>query len=198
MGLKEAQQKLDDVTNLEADVARLEDADLAVDLWSHRLWLTGQARRLGARGDDVDDLVQETLLWAWEHSGNRQPHLGLRYWLYLILRRNWFASLQSRYRQRRLKSRLTDGDGPPGRPRTRTAPRGGTSPCPDTGVYDMLAGLSARQADVAEARYMGGYTYDETAVMLNLPVSTVTGRLNQARRKLKTGAGRGLAGGHLE
>jgi RNA polymerase sigma factor (sigma-70 family) len=181
MGLKEAQH---DVTNLEAGVARLEDADLAVELWSHRLWLTGQARRLGARGDDVDDLVQETLLWAWEHSGNRQPHLELRYWLYLILRRNWLASLQSRYRQQRLKSRLTDGNRPLDRPRTRTAPRGGTPPHPDTGVYDILAGLSDHQADVAEARYMGGYTYNETAVMLGLPVSTVTGRLNEARKKL--------------
>jgi DNA-directed RNA polymerase specialized sigma24 family protein len=161
--------------------------ELADELWSHRAWLTSQAARMRAkgRGDvDADDLAQETQLWAWEHWDRRQPHWHLRYWLWLILRRNWIASLQSRDRQRRIESRLTYGGGLVRRPRTRTAPRGGTPVPVDTGVYDLLAGLSDKVADVAEARYLGGYTYDETAVMLGLPVSTVTGRLNLARQKL--------------
>jgi RNA polymerase sigma-70 factor (ECF subfamily) len=145
--------------------------DLADELWSHRVWLTSQARRLGARGDDADDLAQETLLWAWEHWDRRQPHWHLRYWLYLILRRNWLASLRSRYRDRRLDDRLA------------AAPPPAVARPPDV-VYDLLAGLSDKVADVAEARYLGGYTYDETALILGLPVSTVTGRLNEARKKL--------------
>jgi RNA polymerase sigma-70 factor, ECF subfamily len=150
--------------------------DLADELWSHRAWLTGVARGLLARSGltcDADDLAQQSLVWAWEHWDLHDQTRPVRGWLYLILRRNWIASLQSRDRQHRLIGTIT-----------KAARFSHGSPPPDTAVYDMLAGLSDRVADVAEARYLGGYTYDETAVMLGLPVSTVTGRLNEARKKL--------------
>jgi hypothetical protein len=64
---------------------------------------------------------------------------------WLILRRNWIASLRSRDRQQRIQDRVTAAAIP-------------VTPllASETVVYDMLAGLPAGQADVAEAPLPSG------------------------------------------
>jgi RNA polymerase sigma-70 factor, ECF subfamily len=49
--------------------------------------------------DRADDLVQETLLKAWQNLDKFEAGTNLRAWLFTILRNNYFSELRKRRRE---------------------------------------------------------------------------------------------------
>ena len=49
--------------------------------------------------DRADDLVQETLLKAWQHLDHFKEGTNLRAWLFTILRNTYFSELRRRRRE---------------------------------------------------------------------------------------------------
>ncbi|MBN9268939.1 MAG: RNA polymerase subunit sigma, partial [Mesorhizobium sp.] len=60
---------------------------------------------LTQNADKADDLVQETLVKAWDKHGSFQPGTNLKAWLFTILRNEFYSQMRKRGRE------VQDSDG---------------------------------------------------------------------------------------
>ena len=124
----------------------------------------------------ADDLVQETLLKAWNHMDSFQEGTNLRAWLFTILRNTYFSECRRRRRE------VEDRDG---------------SKAADLSVHpeqhghldmrDFRKALDVLPADQREALVLvgaAGFSYEEAAAISGCAVGTIKSRVNRARNKL--------------
>ena len=134
------------------------------------------ALSLAAHADQADDLVQETLLKAWDHQNSFQQGTNIRAWLFTILRNAYFSQLRKRRRE------VEDADG--------DYAAGVTTPCAQEGQLDMadlriaLQQLPHDQREAVVLVGASGFSYQEVAEICGVPVGTVKSRVNRARNKL--------------
>jgi len=124
----------------------------------------------------ADDLVQETLLKAWQHLDKFEEGTNLRAWLFTILRNTYFSDLRKRRRE------VEDVDG------KKTASLS-VAPAQQGHVdmQDLHKALKLLPADQREALVLvgaAGMSYEEAAVVAQCAVGTVKSRVNRARIKL--------------
>jgi RNA polymerase sigma-70 factor, ECF subfamily len=126
--------------------------------------------------DRADDLVQETLLKAWQNLDKFEEGTNLRAWLFTILRNGYFSELRKRRRE------VEDVDG------KMTASL--SVPPAQQGHLDMQdfrKALSTLPADQREALVLVGavgMSYEEAAGVAQCAVGTIKSRVNRARTKL--------------
>ena len=118
---------------------------------------------------DCADCVQEAILKAWTALPSLRREEFFETWLTRIVINECRAAL-------RAKKRLIPVEAVP---ETR-APEGA-----DTEIYEQLAALPEKYRVVAVMHYAGGYTLEEIADSLHLPLGTVKNRLFRARQRLK-------------
>ena len=147
------------------------------------------ARSLTHDPADADDLVQETYLRACEGWHTFQPGSDCRRWLFTICRNSF---LRTRQRAERMVSLEEQPDADTfGAVRAHKVAR-------DAGLDDLFAridlGPALQQAldalpeafrAVARMVDVEGFTYEEVAMLLEIPVGTVRSRLFRARRLLQ-------------
>jgi RNA polymerase sigma-70 factor, ECF subfamily len=124
----------------------------------------------------ADDLVQETLLKAWQHLNKFEEGTNLRAWLFTILRNTYFSDLRKRRRE------VEDVEG------KKTASLS-VAPAQQGHVdmQDLHKALKLLPADQREALVLvgaAGMSYEEAAVVAQCAVGTVKSRVNRARIKL--------------
>ncbi len=134
------------------------------------------ALSLAAHADYADDLVQETLMKAWNHQHSFQRGTNIKAWLFTILRNEYFSQLRKRKRE------VEDANG-------------------DYAAAMMTPGSQEAQLDMADLRLAlqqlpddqreavvlvgaSGFSYQEVASICGVPVGTVKSRVNRARSKL--------------
>lgn len=133
------------------------------------------ARRL-TRDREAEDLVQETMLRAWRGFHQFQSGTNPRAWLFRIL----FNAFYARGRRQRVA--------PPEIPLRHAE----IAVCADLGALERmevnraLDDLSEEHRAVLLLAVVEGFTCEETAGILSLPVGTVMSRLSRARRALRT------------
>jgi RNA polymerase sigma-70 factor (ECF subfamily) len=126
--------------------------------------------------DRADDLVQETLLKAWQNLDKFEEGTNLRAWLFTILRNGYFSELRKRRRE------VEDVDG------KMTASL--SVPPAQQGHLDMQdfrKALNTLPADQREALVLVGavgMSYEEAAGVAQCAVGTIKSRVNRARTKL--------------
>lgn len=138
--------------------------------------LRAYARTLTRHKDRADDLVQETLLAAWENRDSLRDIEKLKPWLLTILRNAFCHSV------RLSKRELSDSDGQHIDLRA-VAP----SQIVTMDVRDVLAGLDTLAPDQREALVLicvQQLSYEEAAAVAGCPVGTLKSRLNRGREKL--------------
>lgn len=117
----------------------------------------------------ADDLTQETFLDLWRHPGIRDPARGgVKAYLLGIARKkaaDWW---------RRNKTA------------TAAAPEPVFSSSESLPIRDALNHLPADLRAVLWLREVEGYSYEELARILQIPVGTVRSRLHAARKQLRT------------
>jgi len=124
----------------------------------------------------ADDLVQETILRAWQNHDRFDPGTNLGAWLFTILRNLFYSHL------RRMKREVADADGSYAA-QLRTAPDQEASVI----VKDMWRALGELPPDQREALLLvgaEGMSYDEAARICGVAVGTIKSRVNRARRRL--------------
>ena len=124
----------------------------------------------------ADDLVQETILRAWQNQDRFEPGSNLGAWLFTILRNLFYSHL------RRMKREVADPDG-------SYAAQLRTAPDQEAGVIakDMWRALGELPPDQREALLLvsaEGMSYDEAARICGVAVGTIKSRVNRARRRL--------------
>ncbi len=148
-------------------------AEHAAVLWRYAVRLTGDPSR-------AEDVVQETLLRAWQHpevtdDAERSP----RAWLFTVAR-NMIIDEQRSSRFRR-ESESLDVPGAPD-------PAGGdevNTALDRLLLGDALAQLSADHRAVIRRSYYQGWTTAQIAEDLQIPEGTVKSRLHYAMRTLR-------------
>lgn len=128
------------------------------------------ARRLTSEPEAAEDLVQETMLLAWRSFHQFQAGTNARAWLFRIL-------INSFYAQRR-KSRpevALNGSEVANEPNMPLA----------ADLARALGMLSLEHRLVVMLGIVEGFTCQEMAEMLEVPIGTVMSRLNRARERLR-------------
>jgi len=147
---------------------------------------------LAHNGDRADDLVQETLLRAWDKRVRFEPGTNLQAWLFTILRNAYFSEHRRRARE------VRDSDG-------SYAARLATAPdqADTLHLQDLQTALRRLSADQRQALLLvaaDGLSYDDAAAVCKCAVGTVKSRVNRARTRLAellSHTERDLAGDHV-
>jgi RNA polymerase sigma-70 factor, ECF subfamily len=145
------------------------------------------ARILGAHDPDVEDVVQQAFLAALDGAAKFDGRSSVQTWLFGIVTRRALDAARARYRRQRF-SRLAEavGFGP------------SASASPDRGYQAAteadraLAQLAPMQRVVFVMHDVEGYTLAEISGLTDVGISTLHGRLMQARKRideLQAGAG---------
>lgn len=159
---------------LSGNKAKTEDFEAAA--LPHVNDLFRAAVRLAATRTEAEDLVQEVYLQAWKSFHRFEMGTNCRAWLFKILMnknmkrsRKWFASVR--------ESSETIDD---------------ISYVPPVSEQlsdeEVLLGLQKIPSCYREAILLTdveGFSYKETAVILNVPIGTVMSRLNRGRKILR-------------
>jgi RNA polymerase sigma-70 factor, ECF subfamily len=124
----------------------------------------------------ADDLVQETLVKAWDHLGSFEEGTNLKAWLITILRNTFLSD----YRKRRHEVNDRSGE---------HAAHLATHPeqLGRMDLNDFLAALAKLSPEQRMALILVGaeqFSYEEVAKICGCSVGTIKSRVNRGRRRL--------------
>lgn len=151
--------------------------------------LYASARRLTGAGDTADDLVQDTLLLAWQSWERFTEGTNLRGWLHRIQINLYITN----YRRARRERKARDLAGEEGLAMMTLSDAQEAVTAPDGGIQRSGLGPKLREAldqlqpefrEVVVMADLGEMSYREIADALGCPMGTVMSRLHRARRSL--------------
>jgi len=151
--------------------------------------LYASARRLTGASDRADDLVQDTMLLAWQSWERFAEGTNLRGWLHRIQINVYITGYRRARRERVARDRageaglammtLTDAQ------EAVTAPDGGIQRSGlGPKLRQALDGLPVEFREVVVMADLGEMSYRDIAETLGCPMGTVMSRLHRARRSL--------------
>ena len=153
--------------------------------------LSRGARRLTRSDADAEDLLQDTLLHAYAGFHKFREGSNLKAWLFRILYNRWVST--HRYKQARPAEvsvdAITEWDLASSATRLPAGPRSAEAEVldalPDSEIKAALATLPEGFRTVVYYADVQGYTYAETAAILNIPMGTVMSRVSRGRQRLR-------------
>src|SRR5690606_4534744 len=135
------------------------------------------AMSLAQNADKADDLVQETLVKAWDKQASFQPGTNLKAWVFTILRNEFYSQMRKRGRE------VQDSDG---LITARLAVHPGQLGA--MALEDFRVALETLPEDQREAIILigaSGFSYEEAAVICGCAVGTIKSRVSRARTRLQ-------------
>jgi RNA polymerase sigma factor (sigma-70 family) len=177
-----AEQTFTSPTDLAARFVR--EAEPLMDALSRR------AQRLALNHADAEELLQDTMLHAYSGFRTFEPGTNFRAWMFRILHNRWCSTYRSK--QRRPGEVLTEYIDGETRQKTAYASDAGKSAEAEAlaafTYSDVHTAMGALPSGIREAIYftiVAGYSYAETAAMLEVPLGTVMSRVSRGRRRLR-------------
>jgi RNA polymerase sigma-70 factor, ECF subfamily len=160
----------------EVQPARLSDAEFNRELCALLPHLRARARHLTRRGDNAEDLVQETMLKAWAARDHFTPQSNMRAWTSTILRNHFLSEI----RRNKFKGDWDDfkADVELAMPESQSS---------SIDLLDLRRGLATLTDEQREAVMLvgaGGNAYADAAEALGCPVGTIKSRVARARTAL--------------
>ncbi|HEY5789359.1 MAG TPA: RNA polymerase sigma factor, partial [Gammaproteobacteria bacterium] len=147
--------------------------------------LYGYAVHLAGGSDDARELVQVCALKALAARNIPGDERAYRSWLFRILRNSWFDECRRRRRQPLSWDSLEKAKDTPGNetwlPDVSTVEKRLFN---RLAVREGLARLGAEHREVLVLVDMAGFSYQDTAELLEVPIGTVMSRVSRARRRL--------------
>ena len=134
------------------------------------------ARALARNPDEADDLVQACLEKALSRASQWNPDKGLRSWLFRILHNDFVSSLRRRDREHEHRRRYPEAD---------STPASQENLFELNLVYKAMETLPPEQREALVLVAVSGFSYEESADVLDVPVGTVRSRLSRAREALR-------------
>lgn len=126
---------------------------------------------------EADDLVQETLIRAWNNLSNFEEGTNLKAWLFTILRNNFYNGLRKQKHQTEYARAMDAGQFV-------------VQPTQDKSLEfnDVMRVLGDLPPDQREALILvtvENMSYEEVATICACPIGTVKSRVNRARARLE-------------
>jgi RNA polymerase sigma-70 factor, ECF subfamily len=154
--------------------------------------LYGRALRLTRNRHDAEDLIQDTILYAYRGFSTFRQGTNLMAWLCTIMRNTWISHCRKRQRRCAEVSAgwITDDQLGAFASRTetdfRSAEVAALESLPDNEVKAALMTLSEASRLAVYYADVEGLSYREIADRTHTPVGTVVTRLHRGRRCLRT------------
>ena len=147
--------------------------------------LSRYAYCLTSNRENARDLVQNCAVKALAARNVPSNEMAFRAWLFKILRNDFFDSLRKRATEDKLLSELMrdstiEGNNSPGQNVYSLEQR----KINILTVHEGLAKLKASQREILVLIDMIGFSYNEVAGLLQVPVGTVMSRLSRSRNAL--------------
>lgn len=149
------------------------------------------ARRLTASRFDAEDLVQETLLKAYNGFHTFEGGSNMQAWLFRIMRNTWITGYRSRQRKpvEQLCEDFTDAQLSTGMRHastdTQSAENQALADLPDDAIVAALRAIPQTYRTVVYYADVEGYAYREIASLMGTPIGTVMSRLARGRARLR-------------
>jgi len=135
------------------------------------------AMSLAQNADKADDLVQETLVKAWDKQASFQPGTNLKAWVFTILRNEFYSQMRKRGRE------VQDSEGiMTERLAVHPSQHGSMD------LDDFRTALETLPEDQREAIILigaSGFSYEEAATICGVAVGTIKSRVSRARSRLQ-------------
>ena len=153
--------------------------------------LSRGARRLTRCDADAEDLLQDTLMHAYAGFHTFAGGTNFKAWLFRILHNRWVSTHRSKQRRPAevFVDEITELDLAGGPTRRVAAPRSAEAEfldaLPDSEVKAALATLPEGSRTAVYYADVQGYTYAETARLMNIPMGTVMSRVARGRKRLR-------------
>jgi RNA polymerase sigma-70 factor (ECF subfamily) len=143
--------------------------------------LTRGARRLTRSTADAEDLLQDTLLHAYAGFHTFKGGTNLQAWLFRILYNRWVSA----YRRKQSRPLEVFAAEIAERDLADSAETEVLDALPDNEIKAAMAALPESFRTVVYYADIQGYTYAETAAILNIPHGTVMSRASRGRQRLR-------------
>ncbi len=150
----------------------------AVLVRRHTPMMRAYARRILPGTSDVDDVVQDAFITAWEQLPRLDDPGRVQSWLMRITSRKAI----DRIRSARPQTDIAELELPA--PDRSTPPRQAEARAGVAALSDALQQLPPAQRECWVLREIGEHTYEEIAEELGTPLSTVRGLLARARKDI--------------
>jgi len=144
----------------------------------HAPLMRAYARRVLGRSDDVDDVVQETFVAAWQTLHTLDEPAKVKSWLMRIVSRRAVDHIRARRDHDDIDNHDPEGSAHITPERVVEAGSRGEA------LSQALDRLPAQQRRCWILKEMLEYRYEDIATELDLPPSTVRGLLSRARKNL--------------
>jgi len=144
-------------------------------------------RTLAQRREDADDLVQIAVEKALTRTDQWTPGTRLDSWMFRIMQNTWIDEVRAR--ERRSQTFVPEDEG------EHVGVASTDAQIDALAVRKAVAQLNDDQRAVVGLVLVEGFSYDEAAGTLGVPVGTVTSRLARAREALQALLGAGSAKG---
>jgi RNA polymerase sigma-70 factor, ECF subfamily len=156
-----------------------------------RGYLYACALRLTHNRWDAEDIVQDTLLKAYQYFHSFRPGTNVNAWLYRVLMNTFFSFCRRKQKELRHSVSHEPADWQLTRAQAysvrglRSAETEALERVPGS---DLITAMRALPADLRTVAYLAdveGFTYRQIADMMGTPIGTVMSRLHRARHKLR-------------
>jgi RNA polymerase sigma-70 factor (ECF subfamily) len=169
--------------DLLAQVGRADDAAFAVLYDRHARVAYSLAYRLLGSRESAEDLVQDVFLAVWRGSQSYSPLRGsVRTWLLSIVHHRGVDRLRTSSAMARRQGALVREEVGRVEPDAAEAAIGAVEA---ESVRRALADLPVEQLDVVRLAYFGGFTHQEIAEALEVPLGTVKSRMRLALERIR-------------
>jgi RNA polymerase sigma-70 factor (ECF subfamily) len=169
--------------DLLAQVGRADDEAFAVLYDRHARVAYSLAYRLLGSRESAEDLVQDVFLAVWRGSQSYSPLRGsVRTWLLSIVHHRGVDRLRTSSAMARRQEALVREEAGRIEPDAAEAAIGAVEA---ESVRRALADLPAEQLDVVRLAYFGGFTHQEIAEALEVPLGTVKSRMRLALERIR-------------
>ena len=152
------------------------------------------AYRLTLDEDDANDLVQETYLKAYRFFEYFEPGTNAKAWLFRILKNSFINDFRKKSKQpAKVDYSEIEGYYNPEDVESEGDVSGGSSDMRQQSVRDLIGDEVASALNSLPVDFrtviilcdLEGFTYEEMAKVLDIPIGTVRSRLHRARHFLK-------------
>lgn len=164
---------------------RAEQSQFEILILPHADSLYGPAYQLTRSASDAEDLVQDTMLRAYDRFGSFRADGSPRAWLHTIMRNLFINTYRKRTREPHQIS--FDALEEPGtlRPTIASPERVVLSRMEGAALLRAVSGLPDEYRAVVVLADVEGLSYQEIADRLRIPVGTVRSRLSRGRKRVQ-------------
>jgi len=138
-------------------VNNIKEEDFTTETLPHENALYNYALKISGNSDDAQDLVQETYYKAYRHFDKFQSGTNSKAWMFMILKNTFINNLDKEFYNDLFDDELTEA----------------------------IDQLPTKMREVFLLCDLEGYSYEETAELVDCPIGTVRSRLHRARHMLQ-------------